>query len=181
MATRFAAANAAQPSSSQLRRSQAIADVPHRLDLNARPELLPQPADADIDDVRARVEVVAPDVGEQALAADRVARVLHQLLQQSELAVGEGGDLPIHGHGPTREAERETARADEVPVGAGPGAELDPHTGDQLVEGEGLREVVARPELEPAELRRQVGPGGEDQDRELRTAVLELTQEAEPV
>src|SRR5205085_7936531 len=51
-----------------LRSSNPIPRVPDGLDrLSA--ELLPQPADADVDDVRARVEVVAPDLGEQALPA----------------------------------------------------------------------------------------------------------------
>src|SRR5437868_15526003 len=64
IAPKFAAANAAQASSTALRRDQAITRMSHRLDGSVRSELPAKPPDADVDHVRARVEVVAPDVGD---------------------------------------------------------------------------------------------------------------------
>ena len=49
------------------------------------PELAAQVADVDVDDVGAGVEVVAPDVREQLLAAEDLARVAQERLQQREL------------------------------------------------------------------------------------------------
>src|SRR5438094_4241590 len=92
IAARFAPANANHASSTKLRRSETITAMPHRLDGSVLAELLPQPPDADLDNVRARIEVVAPDVREQPLAAHDLALVEHQVVQEPELAVGEGGD-----------------------------------------------------------------------------------------
>src|SRR5580765_8449090 len=82
MAARFATAKAPQASSTRLCRSDSIARIPHRLDRRLRPELLPDPPHADLDHVRPGIEVVSPDVGEQALAADDLARVLEQVVEQ---------------------------------------------------------------------------------------------------
>src|SRR3954447_417204 len=60
-----------------------------RLDRRAGPEFLAQPADADVDHVRARIEVITPDLGKQPLAADDLARAFEQAVQELELAVGE--------------------------------------------------------------------------------------------
>src|SRR2546423_12385653 len=86
IATRFAAANATHATSSPLRRSNPIPRVADGLDRGGA-ELLAQPADADVDDVRARVEVVAPYLGEEPLAADDLARVQHEVVQEAELPV----------------------------------------------------------------------------------------------
>src|SRR2546429_394197 len=61
--------------------------------------------------------------------------------------------------------------------------QLHTHPGDELVERERLREIVVRTELEPAQLRRHVRTRGEDHDRQLGTAavdVLEQLQAVEP-
>src|SRR5215218_7357506 len=52
-------------------------------------ELAPQVGDEDVDRVRRRHRVVAPDLVEQALAGDDQALVAHQELEQLELAVGQ--------------------------------------------------------------------------------------------
>src|SRR5437870_3803202 len=76
-----------------------------------RTELRAEPADVDVDHVRARVEVVAPDRRQQPLLRHRASRVSHQLLKQQELAIGERNgpatviDLApdqIQGRGPHR-------------------------------------------------------------------------------
>src|ERR671936_2391251 len=85
IATRFATANAPHPSSSglgSLSLGKAVPRVADGLDRRLRAELLAEAADADLDDVRAGIEVVAPHLGEQALAADDLARVLQEVVQE---------------------------------------------------------------------------------------------------
>src|SRR3954454_23904191 len=86
IAPRFASANANQARSSGLGRREPVAHIPHRLD-RGRAELLAQPPDADVDDVRPRVEVVTPHRCEELLPADDLARVRDEMVQQPELAV----------------------------------------------------------------------------------------------
>src|SRR3954462_14234626 len=52
-------------------------------------ELAAQVGDEDVDRVRRRHRIVAPDLVEQALAGDDQALVAHQELEQLELAVGQ--------------------------------------------------------------------------------------------
>ena len=59
--------------------------------------------------------------------------------------------------------------------------QVDADAGDELVERERLRQVVVRPQLKAAELRRQVGPGGEDQHRQLGSVAVELVEHAQAV
>src|SRR5438067_382155 len=92
MARKFAPANSNQPSSQSLGRIEAVAGVTDGTDRGVVAELLAQATDADVDDVGAGIEVVAPDLGEQTLAAEHLARIGGQLVQQLELAVGELDD-----------------------------------------------------------------------------------------
>src|SRR5580704_18816746 len=69
-------------------RHELIALTPHGLD-QLEAELGAKPSDAHVDDVGSRVEVVAPDGGEQLSLGDRVPRVVGQLAQQEELEPGE--------------------------------------------------------------------------------------------
>src|SRR3954454_4632584 len=57
-------------------------------------ELSPQVGHEDLDRVRDREGVIAPDLVEQLLAADHQSLVAHQVLQQLELALREV-DLPV--------------------------------------------------------------------------------------
>src|SRR3954467_6988056 len=57
--------------------------------LAAALELAPEVRDEDLDRVRGRERVVAPDLLEQALARHDDALVAHQVLEQLELALGE--------------------------------------------------------------------------------------------
>src|SRR5919201_1450658 len=93
IATRFATANAPHASSSRLSLSlgKAVSRVADGLNRRLRAELFAQPAHADLDDVRARVEVVAPDLGEQPLAAHDLARVEREVVQEPELAIRQIG------------------------------------------------------------------------------------------
>src|SRR2546423_708466 len=118
IAARFAPANANHASSTELRRSESITAMPHRLDGSVLAELLPEPPDADLDDVRTRIEVVAPDVREQPLPAHDLAFVAHQVVEEPELAVGERGDHVAELRLTARDVEREHPRAHGRPGSA---------------------------------------------------------------
>src|SRR5919197_2383632 len=107
IAMRFATANAPHPSSSALGLRKPVPRVADGLDRRLRPELLAQTADADLDDIRARVEVVAPDLGEQTLAAHDLARVEREVVEEPELAVRQIGRPLFERRAPPRQVERE--------------------------------------------------------------------------
>src|SRR5256714_9965836 len=100
IAAMFAPAKASHPRSTSLGRIEAVPGMPDRADRDVCAQLLPQAANADVDDVGAGVEVVAPDLVKQALAAQDLARIGGGLVKQLELAdVGvddavAGGRLP---------------------------------------------------------------------------------------
>src|ERR1051326_4190591 len=87
IASQLAIAKRPHRTSTELRRSQPVASMADGLDLGVGPELLPEAPHADVDDVRARVEVVSPHVCEQAFAADHLAGVQEQVMEQPELPV----------------------------------------------------------------------------------------------
>src|SRR5690242_13986317 len=91
IATRFAPANANHAISIALCCSEPITAMPHRFDRRLRAELLSQPPDADLDDVGARIEVIAPHVREQSFPAHHLALVQDQVMQEPELAIRERG------------------------------------------------------------------------------------------
>src|SRR5204863_6510168 len=93
IATTLRPAKPTHTASSHLCRSQAITRISDRLDRRLRAELLAQPPHADVDNVRTGIEVIAPHLGEQPLAADHLAGVTSELVEELELAVGEVGDL----------------------------------------------------------------------------------------
>src|SRR5438105_10421322 len=92
----------------------------HLRDGSLLAELLPEPPDADLDDVRARIEVVAPDVREQPFPAHDLAFVEHQVVEEPELAVGERGDHVAELRLTARDVEREHLAADDAAVLARP-------------------------------------------------------------
>src|ERR1700683_828465 len=67
---------------------ELIALTPHGLD-QVEAQLGAESADAYVDHVGPRVELVAPDGGEQLALGDRVPGVLGELAQQQELEPGE--------------------------------------------------------------------------------------------
>ena len=90
-------------------RHKLIALTPHRLD-QFEPELGADPPDAHVDHVRSRVEVVAPDRGEQLALGDRLPGVLRELAQQQELQPGAPA-LPMSATSRRRRAWASSARA----------------------------------------------------------------------
>src|SRR5947208_1087043 len=111
IASRFATANAPHARSTRSGRGNTISDVTNGLD-RGRAELLPQPADADVDDVGARIEVVAPDSLEQLLPADDLVRVTGEMVQEPELAVGQRDCVVANARTPSRHIELERADAE---------------------------------------------------------------------
>jgi hypothetical protein len=116
-----------------------------RLDRGIGPDLLSQPADADVDDVGAGVEVVAPHFGEEPLATHDLADMDEQVMEEPELPVGQiRASLPDARLAP-RDVEDDVAAAKDVLVAErGRSAQPDADAGEQLVERERLREVVVR-------------------------------------
>src|SRR5437868_13427813 len=182
IASKFASANASQASSTALRRSKPVTRMTDGFDRRIRAELLSQPADADVDDVRMRIEVIAPDLREQPLAADDLAGAFEQAVQELELAVGELDDPFATLHLAPCDVQRKRAGLQDVsalPLVRAP--EMDANSRQELVERERLRQVVPRAEPEAVQLRRQVGPGRDDHDRQARVLRLERSEHAQPV
>src|SRR5207249_890167 len=89
IARKFATANRPQPTSGELRRSKSITGMANCLDWCVGAEFLAQSADADVDDVRPRVEVIPPDLRQQAFTADDLARMLSEVMEDAKLAIGQ--------------------------------------------------------------------------------------------
>src|SRR6266550_579934 len=184
IATKLAIAKAAQATSGHLRRRKAIARMANGFDRRVVAELLAQPPNTDVDDVRVRIEVIAPDLGEQALAADYLAPMLEQVMEDAKLTIRQLCGHRAEARLAPCEVQHERPSADDMVVFAlFRAAQLHMDACDQLVEGERLAQIVGGAEPEAAELRRQIRPRRDDHDRELgaRTAqCMEHAQAVEP-
>ena len=129
-------------------------------------DLAAEERDVVLDDAGVTAVLVTPHLLEYLSLRDDPARVLEQELQQPEL--GGGSD--------TRSPPRRTLCAAEIHldvlegegrrfdlVGGGPGQD-GAHPRDQLLEAEGLGEVVVGPQLEGSELVLQRVASGEEDD-----------------
>src|SRR4051794_16181593 len=96
-------------------------------------ELGTEAPDAHVDDVRARVEAVAPDLLQQAGARASLGAVREQVLVEQELTAGERERLRAAVRRAAVRVEREAARVDQsVAVVAPAVAEARPHARDQF-------------------------------------------------
>src|SRR5712691_10082069 len=182
MAATFAPANASQAASSRRSRRKPIPRIPHRLDRRVRSELPAQPPDADVDHVGAGVEVISPHLREQPLPAHDLAGMLRELVQEAELAVREVADVRSDAGLATGEVEHEDPGVHDARLpGVRRPPELRADSGDQLVERERLRQVVARAERESPQLGAQVRARREDDDGDLGSPGAQLAQDAEAV
>src|SRR4051794_25596466 len=112
-------------------------------------ELAAQVGDEDLDRVRRRERVVAPDLLEEALARHDDALVAHEVLEQLELALGEL-DRAIAARDLVRVRVQRQVRDDERCAPAGrPAAQERAQAGQQLLALEGLDEVVVGARVEP--------------------------------
>src|SRR5579885_3724934 len=140
MTPRHAAAASAHAISTASGRGQPVAGIPHRLDRVRVPELLPKAADAHVDDVRAGVEAVAPDLREEPFAAHDLAWVGHEVEEQPELAVREVDQAILDACLSPRDVELHHAGADGRAVVGLRTAQVDADARDKLVERERLHE-----------------------------------------
>src|SRR5437763_14996119 len=90
MAKRFSSAKATQARSTTLSRD-AIARMTYGLDRGLPPELAPDPPDAYVDDIRAWIEVAAPNRREDALASHHLPGMRQEEMEKPEFPVGELG------------------------------------------------------------------------------------------
>jgi hypothetical protein len=135
--------------------------------------LLAEVPNVDIDHVRAVLVLVVPSPLEQLEPGKNVAGTAHEGLEQRELLPREG-DLGLAPPNPVRRGiEPEVAdREDRGPLdGATSGDRAQ--TGQQLVEREGLREVIVRPAVEPCDAVLDRIAGREHQHRSPYAAVTQ--------
>ena len=133
---------------------QPVADAAHGLDrvgAEGPVDLLAQVADVDVDDVRTALEGEIPRSVEELGARQRDTGAAHEHLEESELLRAQV-ELVIAAPGPVR-GRVETQRPDLEHGGTfgGRAAREGPEAGEQLVEGEGLRQVVVGARIEPAD------------------------------
>src|SRR5262249_60370254 len=165
MIAAFAAANAPHATSSQWLRSHciAVADVANRLD-DLVSELAAKPAHVDVDDVRARVEGVAPDGREELLTGADLTLFAHQVFEEQDLPGREVDALAVRDDSVAPEIQPEGAVVDEPGCGPIPRvAQARARTDQQLGDRERLRHVVGDAELEAPDLRLDVREGRQDQ------------------
>src|SRR5215469_9115958 len=148
-------------------RSESIPCTAHRLD-QLETKLGPQPPDAHVDDVRSRVEIDAPHRGQQRALGDRLAGVIHQRPQQQNLEPGQR-------HRPEPGVCLHPAEVESQPPGSDNvasrlvawlliGPQLHAHSGQQLVQGERLGQVVLGARIEQIDLGGDVGQARQDED-----------------
>src|ERR671916_1357134 len=139
-------------------------------------QLVAQVADVDVDYVGAGVERVIPDGGEDLLPTHDLPRVAHEVLEQGELAARE-----VHLLLPAPDPVREEVDL-EIPhlyprslrlVGA---AHEGPHPRHQLLEVEGLGQVVIGSAVQSPDLVAHLVAGGEHQDGKPRAARSDAPQ-----
>ena len=144
-------------------------------------ELLAQVADVGLEHARVAAEVVLPDVLEELRAREHAARVEHEVAQQAVLGRGELDVLP-RAHDLVRVLveldvlEREAAR---LGLGQAAAAQDRADPGDELLEAEGLRDVVVAAEGEAADLVVGRVAGREEDDRHPRALGAEALGDVE--
>src|SRR4051812_23615763 len=138
--------------------------------LAARLELAPQVGDEDVDRVRRRHRVVAPDLVEQALAGDDQALVAHQELEQLELPVGQL-DLALAAVNLARVGvEDEIAHLHRGGAARRAAAQQRPDPRQQLLALEWLDQVVVGAAVEAGHPVLGLSPCRQHQDRHVAVA-----------
>ena len=115
--------------------------------------------------MRARIEVVAPDLLADLDAREDPARGADQLFEQRELAGGQFDLPPAAPDLPGEQVDREILDCQEALRGAGGSARHRLQAGDQLLDEERLGEVIVGPEVQAFEALVQFAPGREQDDR----------------
>src|SRR5579875_275148 len=153
----------------KLRLTKCVTDTPHGVDesgLAIRLQLAAQVGDVDLQGVRARAEVIAPDLLEDLRAGEDHSRMAEEELKQPELGTGELHLTLTPAHLHRAQVHDDVGVPEQALLGLGGGTPQErPDTGEELVEGEGLDQVVVGPGVEPLHPVADRVPGGEDQDR----------------
>src|SRR5438874_5515650 len=98
--------------------------------------------------------MVAPDLREETLAADHLAGVFDEMVEETELTVGELRRMGADPCLAARHVEHERPDLEHLVALQTTMPQCHPHPRHELLERERLAEVVAGAEPEPAELRR---------------------------
>src|SRR5215510_11264051 len=126
-------------------------------------DLAPQIAHVDVNHVALGIEVESPHVlGDHGTGQDAPG-IAHEVLEQRVLPRGEGNPPLAPAHGAARGIEEEIAHAQHGPPGLAAAAQERAHPGQELLEGEGLGEVVVRAHVESGHLVGHAVPRGEDE------------------
>src|SRR3954452_12605746 len=115
------------------------------------PELAAQVADVDVDDVGGPLVVGIPDVIEQPRAADQLARMAGEVLEDRELASGQLDRGPADGDQVPGRVDDKLADAQLRRALGGPAADQRAYAREQLPEVERLGQVVVGAGVEPAD------------------------------
>src|SRR5690349_9613512 len=182
IAMRLITANPTHATSIFLELSQSVTDIAHRFDGSLRAKLLPQPADRYVHDVRARIEVVSPHLGEQLLSTAHLAGVLQHEVEKPELAVRELARPRAETSLALGQVEEQRPGLEQrVLHGRLPPPQLHANPREQLAQRERLDELVVRAELEAAQLGLEIAARGQDQHRQGGLALPQLAKQVEPV
>ena len=131
---------------------EPVADAPDRLDQRRLAQLLAQPADVHLDQIRRVRELEAPDALDDRVARDDPAGVPQQRLEDAELAPGQVDRPPAALDEPRGRDQRQVADP-QVPLAVRRvPPEQGAQPGQQLVEGERLGQVVVGAAVEPEHL-----------------------------
>ena len=178
----------ATTSSSRTRRlmaSDRVPDAADRVDESGRAVdlgLAAQVPDVDVERLRRRLEVVAPDAFVDGVAGDDDARVEHQQLEQIELGLGQLELAPGAPRLAPFRVEHEIGDGQcLVALGDTAAPQQGAHPGEELVERERLDEVVVGAGVEPGDAVGDLVASGQHQHRRVIAAVAQDPAHREPV
>ena len=163
---------------------QGVAGAPDRLEPHAgarHGQLAPQPAGVHVDDVGERVELIVPGVVEDALAAEDLARVPEEQLEQPELLGAQGQRFSGEARFARRRVEREAAERQLRRQRAPRPPQQRADARQQLLEREGLDEVVVGAAVQAGDLVGGRVPRREHEHRDGEPPVAQLAAQGEPV
>ena len=144
--------------------------------------LAPQVSDVHVERLRRRFEVVAPDALVDGVARDDDAGVEHQELEEIELGLGE---LELDRAAPrlaSHRVEHEIGdRQLRVAVGDAAAPQQRANACEELVQREGLHEVVVRARVEACDPVRDLVAGRQHQYRRVVAAVAQDATDGQPV
>ena len=133
-------------------------------------KLAAQVADGDADRVRERVGLIVPDVLEQALRCQDLARVEHEVPEEGELLGRQVETVVVAVRLVPGRVEHEAAQPDGRPSVDRRASRKGTNTRGELREAERLDQVVVGPVIEAAHPVVEPVPGGEHQDARWRGA-----------